>query len=75
MSPNKVSLLDDPIVRYLLDGRAQTAAEAERLYVQEHLDEVVTLVNSPLSDEEFRGHPLIDALLSHGSRGWDDSIL
>jgi hypothetical protein len=35
----------------------------------------VTLVNSPLSDEEFRRHPLIAALLSHGSRGWDDSIL
>jgi hypothetical protein len=75
MSPNITSLLEDPIVRLLLNGRAQTAAEAERLYVEEHLDEVVMLVNSPLSDEEFRRHPLIAALLSHGSRGWDDSIL
>jgi hypothetical protein len=75
MSSNTVSLLDDPIVQLLLDGRAQTAAEAERLFVEEHLDEVVMLVNGPLSDEELRRHPLIAALLSHGSRGWDDSIL
>lgn len=75
MSPNNAGLIDDPIVQLLLKGRAQTAAEAERLYVEEHLDEVVTLVNSPLSDEEFRRHLLIATLLSHGSRGWENSIL
>jgi hypothetical protein len=69
------SLLNDPVVQLLLSGRAQTAEEAERLYVEEHLDEVVALVNSTLSEEEFRRHPLIAALLSRGSRGWEDSIL
>jgi hypothetical protein len=32
-------------------------------------------VNSSLSDEEFRRHPLIAILLGRGSRGWEDSIL
>ena len=69
------NLMDDPIVQLLLDGRAETASEAERLYLEQHLDQVLALVNSPLSDQEFRRHPLIATLLSHGSRGWEDSIL
>jgi len=69
------SILEDPVVQLLLTGRADTVQAAERLYVEEHLDEVIDLVNSPLSDEEFRQHPLIATLLSRGSRGWDDSIL
>jgi hypothetical protein len=67
--------MDDPAVKLLLEGRAETAEQAERLYLEEHVDEVVDLVNSPLSDEEFRQHPLIVTLLSRGSRGWEDSIL
>jgi hypothetical protein len=69
------SLMDNPAVQLLLEGRADTAEQAERLYLEEHLDEVVELVNSPLSHEEFRQHPPIVALLSRGSRGWEDSIL
>ena len=75
MSPINASLLDDPVVQLLLEGRAATAAEAERLYLEQHLDQVLALVNSPLSDQEFRRHPLIATLLSRGSRGWEDSIL
>jgi len=75
MSSQAASVIDDPVVELLLTGRADTADQAERLYLEEHLDEVMGLVNSPLSDEEFRRHPLIAILLSSGSRGWEDSIL
>ena len=68
-------LNEDPVVEILLSGRAETVAEAERLYVDQHLDEVVDLVNSSLPDDQFRQHPLIATLLSRGSRGWEDSIL
>jgi hypothetical protein len=35
---------------------------------------VLQLVASPLSDGEFRDHPLIRLLLSHGSRPSEDSL-
>src|SRR6266516_5457944 len=38
------------------------------------LDEVLEIVQSPLSEKEFRRHPLIVLLFSHGSRGWEDSL-
>jgi hypothetical protein len=75
MSLPVTSVKDDPVVELLLTGRADTADQAERLYLEEHLDEVTSLVNSPLTDEEFRRHPLIAILLGRGSRGWEDSIL
>jgi hypothetical protein len=59
----------------LLLGAAQTVSEAEEAYLDAHLREVIRLVESPLSDEEFRAHPLIVLLLSHGSRDWEDSLL
>ena len=73
METNAVSVLDDPVTQLLLDGEASTASEAEHLYLERHLDEVVRSVESPLTDEEFRLHPLIQALFAHGSRGWEDS--
>ncbi len=75
MSLQVASVIEDPVVELLLTGRADTAEQAERLYLEEHLDEVTRLVNSSLSDEEFRRHPLIAILLGRGSRGWEDSIL
>jgi len=69
------NLIEDPVAELLFSGRAATASEAERLYLEEHLDEVVPLVNGLLSDADFREHPLIAILLSCGSRGWEDSIL
>ena len=65
----------DPVSRILLEGGASTVREAEELYLNEHLDDVVRLVESPLSDSEFRNHPLIVLLLSHGSRAWEDSLI
>ena len=64
----------DPVADLILAGRADTVDEAEELYLDEHLDEVVTLVASELSDEAFRAHPLIVLLLARGSRPWEDSL-
>jgi hypothetical protein len=65
----------DPIVEMLLRGEASTVHEAEEKYLDAHLKEVIELVGSVKSDEEFRRHPLISMLLSHGSRGFEDSLL
>lgn len=64
----------DPIVELLLCGRAATVEEAEELYLDEHVMDVIALVESPLSDAEFRRHPLVALLLARGSRGWEDSL-
>ncbi|MGH8245940.1 MAG: hypothetical protein ACREUU_05855 [Gammaproteobacteria bacterium] len=68
------SILDDPVAQLLLTGQASTPSEAERQYLESHLEEVLQLAQSPLSEEEFRRHPLIALLFSHGSRGWEDSV-
>ena len=68
------NILDDPVAQILLAGEAATPSEAERKYLEDHLADVLRLVQSPLSDEEFRRHPLIVMLFSHGSRGWEDSL-
>lgn len=64
----------DPIVDLLLSGRASTVEEAEELYLDEHLMDVIALAQSPLTDAQFRRHPLIELLLARGSRGWEDSL-
>ena len=74
LSPlEKVSV--DPVADLILSGQAATVAEAEELYLDLHLREVLRLVESPLSDEEFRKHPLIALLLARGSRAWEDSLI
>ena len=74
MPEERVNILDDPVAQMLLNGEAATPAEAERKYLENHLDDILSLVRSPLSEEEFRHHPLIAMLFSHGSRGWEDSL-
>ena len=64
----------DPVVELLLSGRAGTAEEAEELYLDASIPEVIRLARSGLSDAEFRAHPLIQLLLARGSRGWEDSL-
>ena len=68
------NLSTDPIVEILLSGEARSVSEGEELYLDRHVTEIVGLVESPLSDREFREHPLIVLLLAHGSRGWEDSL-
>jgi hypothetical protein len=74
MQDSVSSVLDDPVAQLLLSGEADNPSAAERLYLERHLEEVLDLVQSPLSEEEFRQHPLIALLFSHGSRGWEDSL-
>ncbi len=77
MNPKEFWLSDsdgDPIVDLLLRGEGQTVFETEEMYLDSHIPEVIHLVESPLSEEEFRRHPLIVLLLAHGSRSWEDSL-
>lgn len=74
MGKERASILDDPVAQILLAGEATTPSEAERKYLERHLDDVLNLVESQLAEEEFRRHPLIVMLFSHGSRGWEDSL-
>ncbi|HEX5221173.1 MAG TPA: hypothetical protein VFZ59_16540 [Verrucomicrobiae bacterium] len=74
MAPVQANILDDPVAQILLAGEATTPSEAELVYLERHLDDVFRLVASPLSEDEFRRHPLIAMLFSHGSRGWEDSL-
>ncbi|HEV3080197.1 MAG TPA: hypothetical protein VGY66_10475 [Gemmataceae bacterium] len=67
-------LSSDPVARLLLGGRAETLREAEELYLDSCLPEVVQLLQSGLSDEELGRHPLMRMLRSHGSRGWEETI-
>jgi hypothetical protein len=65
----------DPVLHLLLSGQAQTAAEAEEMYLNASMPEVIRLLESPLSDEELGRHPLFVMYRRHGSRGWEDSLL
>jgi hypothetical protein len=73
-APQPNDLTGDPVADLILAGKAKTVAEAEELYLDSHLDEVLRLVESPLSEEDFRRHPLIALLLARGSRPWEDSL-
>jgi hypothetical protein len=71
---NDEATFSDPIVKMLLRGEAATVSEAEEKYLDANIRQVIALVESPMSDEAFRAHPLIVMLLSHGSREWEDSL-
>jgi hypothetical protein len=64
----------DPVAQLLLRGRANTLREAEELYLDSSLPEVLQLLQSELSDEELGRHPLMQMLRSHGSRGWEEAL-
>jgi hypothetical protein len=65
---------NDPVARLLLTDPTLTLREAEELYLDACLPEVVRLLDGPLSDEELGRHPLMKMLRSHGSRGWEESV-
>lgn len=67
-------LTNDPVSRLLLRGDAETVREAEELYLDHCLPEVLRLLRSGLSDEELGRHPLMQMLRSHGSRGWEEAV-
>jgi hypothetical protein len=68
------SLSSDPVAQLLLRGKARTLREAEELYLDCCLPEVIRLLESELSDEELGRHPLMQMLRSHGSRGWEEAL-
>jgi len=68
-------ITDDPVNRLLLEGKAETVHEAEEMYLDSAIPEVLALLASDLTNEELENHPLLTMYLTHGSRGWEDSIL
>ena len=66
---------DDPVIRLLWRGEAQTLHEAEEQYLNASLDEAIALLHTSLSDEELGEHPLFVMYRRHGSRAWEDSLL
>ncbi|MGH7170774.1 MAG: hypothetical protein ACRELG_10885, partial [Gemmataceae bacterium] len=62
---------EDPVLRLLLSGAAATLDEAEELYLDASMPEIVKLLEGPLSDNELCAHPLMVLLRSRGSRGWE----
>lgn len=77
MAPERdeiMHLSNDPVAQLLLRGEAETVREAEELYLNSCLPEVVRLLQSGLSDEELGRHPLMRMLRAHGSRGWEEAV-
>jgi hypothetical protein len=66
---------DDPVIRLIFTGRAKNLDEAEEIYLDESLPEILELLARPIPDEELERHPLIALLRVRGSRGWEDSLL
>lgn len=66
---------NDPVIRLIWSGQARTLHEAEEMYLDASLPEVYRLLESKLSNEELANHPLLQMMRSHGSRGWEDSLL
>ena len=66
---------DDPVIRLLLRGEAHTLHDAEEKYLGAAIPEILDLLGGPLSNDELARHPLLNLVLTHGSRGWEDSIL
>jgi hypothetical protein len=64
---------DDPVLRLLLTGKAKNLDEAEEMYLDDSLPEVLELLRQQLSDEELARHPLLTLLRVRGSRGREDS--
>jgi len=75
MESKELDLIDDPVVKLLWSGRARSLDEAEEAYLDASLPAFYALLQSPLTEDELAEHPLVRMLVSHGSRGWEDSLL
>jgi hypothetical protein len=64
----------DDVADLLANGKASSVSEAEELYLDARIDEILRLVESDLPDPEFRSHPLIALLFARGSRSWEDGV-
>jgi len=66
---------DDPVLQLILAGKARDLDEAEEIYLDESLPQVLELLRNPISDLELARHPLLTLLRVRGSRGREDSVL
>jgi hypothetical protein len=66
---------DNPVLRLILTGEARSLDEAEEMYLDRSLPEVLELLREPIPDEELARHPLMTLLRVRGSRGREDSLL
>ncbi len=66
---------DDPVIQLLLRGEALTLHEAEEKYLDGAIPKILELLGGPLDNAALAKHPLLNLVLAHGSRGWEDSIL
>jgi hypothetical protein len=73
--PDFLESITDPVEQLLLSGRARTVHEAEEMYLESAYAQVLTLLASPLTNEELGRHPLFVMFRSHGSRPREDSLL
>jgi hypothetical protein len=66
---------DDPVLLLILAGKARTLDEAEEMYLDESLPDVLELLRQPIPDEQLARHPLFTLLRVRGSRSHEDSLL
>lgn len=57
----------------LLSGQAQTAWDAEEMFLDAHLADIARLAIE-LDEGAFERHEAVKLLMSHGSRGWEDEL-
>ena len=69
------SFNNDPVFQLLLSGQAKTLHDAESQHLDAVIPDILVLLRGPLSNSELAKHPLLNLMLAHGSRGWEDSIL
>jgi hypothetical protein len=63
----------DEVDQLLLSGRAKTASEAEAMYLDNHLQEILQLAME-LDDAALERHEAIKLLMFHGSRRLEDAL-
>jgi hypothetical protein len=68
-------ILADPVIRLIYLGRAKSLDEAEELYLDESMPEILSLVGSSMSNAELQEHPLPRLLYSRRMRRREDSRL
>lgn len=66
---------DDPVLVLILTGKARNLDEAEEMYLDGSLPQILELLGQPLPDDELARHPLLTLLRVRGSRGREDSLL